>query len=104
VEEEMSELKIAIRNFESENNPGNAKELQKDIEDEYGDLIFSLINYARFLHVDAENALELTNKKFIQRFTQMETQALQNGKNLNDMSLQEMDVIWNSIKQQRKQQ
>ena len=65
--------------------------------------MFSLINYARFLQVDAENALERTNKKFIHRFTQMEQQALQNGKNLNDMTLQEMDAIWNIIKQQRPQ-
>ena len=51
--------------------------------------------------MDAENALERTNKKFIHRFTQMEQQALQNGKDLNDMTLQEMDSIWNTIKQQR---
>jgi len=70
-------------------------------EEEMGDLIFSLINYARFLQVDAENALERTNKKFIQRFTKMEQQALQTGKSLNEMTLQEMDAIWNTIKQQR---
>ena len=73
------------------------------MEGEFGDLVFSLINYARFLHVDAENALEKTNKKFIHRFTQMEQKALQSGKNLNDMTLQEMDAIWTTIKQQRPQ-
>jgi len=54
------------------------------------------------LQIDAENALEKTNKKFIHRFTQMEQQALQSGKNLNDMTLQEMDAIWTTIKQQRR--
>jgi len=57
-----------------------------------------LINYARFLRVDAENALEVTNKKFIRRFTQMEEDATQSGKDLADMTLTEMDSIWNSIK------
>lgn len=90
VEEEMRELKSAIET-------GN----QANTEDEFGDVVFSLINYARFLQVDAENALEKTNKKFIHRFTKMEQLALQSGKNLNEMTLQEMDAIWNSVKQQR---
>ena len=64
-------------------------------------MLFSLVNFARFLKVDAENALEITNKKFIARFTQMEQLALGKGKNLNEMSLEEMDSIWNEIKQQR---
>jgi MazG family protein len=89
VEEEMNELKEAIQTGE-----------QERIEDEYGDLIFSLINYARFLQVDAENALERTNKKFIYRFTEMEKLALRKGYNLNDMSLEEMDAIWNTVKLQ----
>ena len=55
---------------------------QDDIEEEVGDLFFSVINYVRFLNVDAENALELTNKKFINRFTKMEKLAADNGKNL----------------------
>ena len=73
---------------------------QARIEEEFGDLMFSMINYARFLRVDAENALERTNKKFIHRFTQMEQQALSEGKDLQKMTLTEMDSIWNSIKQQ----
>lgn len=73
---------------------------QKEIEEEFGDLLFSLVNFARFLNIDAENALEVTNKKFIQRFTQMEEQALAGGKDLAQMSLQEMDAIWNDIKRQ----
>lgn len=70
------------------------------IEEEFGDLMFSLINYARFLQIDAENALERTNKKFISRFTRMEQAASQQGKLLADMTLQEMDDIWNEIKKQ----
>ena len=92
VEEEMTELKSAI-----------AGGSHAEMEEEFGDVVFSLINYARFLQIDAENALEKTNKKFIHRFTQMEEKALQSGKNLNDMTLQEMDAIWNLIKQQRPQ-
>ena len=75
---------------------------KKDIEEETGDLFFSLINYARFLQVDAENALELTNKKFIKRFTAMEKIAAENGQNLADMTLVEMDTMWNQIKSQNK--
>jgi MazG family protein len=90
VEEEMKELKDVIDSNQ-----------QAKVEEEFGDLIFSMINYARFLQVDAENALERTNKKFIHRFTQMEQQALNSGKDLQEMSLEEMDAIWNSIKQQR---
>ena len=73
----------------------------ESIEDEYGDLVFSLINYARFLHIDAENALERTNKKFIDRFSRMEQAAIARGKNLPEMSLGEMDEIWNQIKKQK---
>jgi XTP/dITP diphosphohydrolase len=89
VEEEIGELKDVIETGQ-----------QDKIEEEFGDLVFSLINYARFLQVDAENALERTNKKFIHRFTRMEQKALANGKDLNKMTLEEMDAIWNSIKQQ----
>lgn len=92
VEEETNELKVAM-------NRGD----QEQIEEEFGDLLFSLVNYARFLQVDAENALERTNKKFIHRFTQMEKAALDQGRDLAGMSLQEMDAIWDSIKKQRDQ-
>ena len=70
------------------------------MEDELGDVFFSLINFARFLQLDAENALERTNKKFISRFTKMEREANNTGKSLSDMSLQEMDAIWDRIKHQ----
>ena len=74
----------------------------EEIEEELGDLFFSLINYARFINVDAENALELTNKKFIDRFTKMEKSADNLGKKLANMSLEEMDDMWNEIKKQKK--
>jgi len=90
VDEESMELRDAV-----------AAGDQNKVEDEFGDLLFSLINYARFLHIDAENALERTNKKFISRFTGMEQKALAAGRNLNDMTLEEMDAIWNTIKQQQ---
>lgn len=85
--EEMEELKEVV-----------ALQDAVKTEEEFGDLVFSLINYARFLQIDAEQALERTNKKFISRFTQMEAAALAQHKNLTDMSLEEMDAIWNSIK------
>jgi MazG family protein len=97
VEEEMDELKAAIADWQSTDQDDSTIE-HKKVEEEFGDLIFSLINYARFLRVDAENALEVTNKKFIRRFTQMEKEATQSGKDLADMTLTEMDSIWNSIK------
>jgi XTP/dITP diphosphohydrolase len=75
---------------------------QDDIEEELGDLFFSIINYARFINVDAENALELTNKKFIRRFTEMENIANVQGKNLYNMSIDEMDRMWTTIKQKIK--
>ena len=87
VEEEQQELFEAIKS-------GDANK----IEDELGDVFFSLVNFARFLQVDAENALERTNKKFIDRFTKMEEAAKLNGKQLHDLSLEEMDAIWNQIK------
>jgi len=93
VDEEIAELKSAIVDGD-----------QAKIEEEFGDVVFSMVNYARFLQVDAENALERTNKKFIRRFTEMEQLALQHGKDLHSMTLQEMDAIWNSIKQQRSEQ
>lgn len=71
---------------------------QEKAENEFGDLLFSLINYARFLNINPENALERTNKKFIQRFSYLENKAKEEGKNLKDMTLTEMDVYWNEAK------
>jgi XTP/dITP diphosphohydrolase len=87
VEEETNELHAAVAEGDSDK-----------IEDEFGDLVFSLINYARFLRIDPENALERTNKKFIDRFKKMETEALKQSKNLDEMTLEQMDAIWNTIK------
>jgi MazG family protein len=78
------------------------QENQLHIEEEIGDVLFSIINYARFVNVDAENALELTNKKFIHRFSRMEEMALSNQRELSEMSLEEMDRLWNTIKNQNK--
>lgn len=91
VEEEMGELQEAIVGGK-----------QAEIEDEFGDVLFSLANYARFLQIDAEGALEKTNKKFIKRFQEMESIALASGKQLSAMSLDEMDAIWNQVKIQMK--
>ena len=63
-----------------------------------GDLLFSIINYSRFLNVDPENALELTNKKFLSRFTSMEMEAAQKGQMLHDMSLDDMEKLWINAK------
>ena len=90
VKEEMAELLEAIDQKDAANT-----------EEEFGDLVFSLINYARFLQVDAETALEKTNKKFISRFKTMEEEATSKGKSLQDMTLAEMDAIWNSIKKKK---
>ena len=87
VKEEEAELQEVIATGE-----------QVKMEEEFGDLLFSLVNFARFLNIDAENALEVTNKKFIKRFTQMESFAQEKGKPLADMTLEEMDDIWNQIK------
>ena len=91
IKEEEAELLDAVQSGD-----------QKNIEEEIGDLLFSIVNYARFVNVDAENALALTNKKFFNRFTSMEQMALTNGKALTDMNLEEMDELWNNIKQQNK--
>jgi MazG family protein len=87
VEEEIAELKYA----ESTGNPDL-------IEDELGDVLFSLVNYSRFLQVDAENALERTNKKFIHRFTEMERLIREEGFIMHDMTLTELDAYWNRVK------
>lgn len=87
VEEELAELKV-------EEHHQN----QEKMEDEFGDVLFSLINYARWIGVNPENALEKTNKKFIKRFQWMEQQTKADGKNLSDMSLTEMDQYWDAAK------
>jgi XTP/dITP diphosphohydrolase len=87
VQEELSELNEEVKNNHTDN-----------IESEFGDVLFSMINYARFIGVNPENALEKTNKKFINRFQYLEKVAKKEGKELSDMSLTEMDVYWNESK------
>ena len=87
VEEEIGELKEEISNKN-----------QDAIEDEFGDVLFSLINYARFLNINPENALERTNKKFIKRFQYLEKKAKGLQKSLSEMTLAEMDVYWDEAK------
>jgi XTP/dITP diphosphohydrolase len=88
VEEELHELKAEI----------DSNEAHEKIESEFGDLMFSLINYARFIGVNPEDALEKTNKKFIKRFQYLESEAKKEGKDLSEMTLAEMDEYWNRAK------
>ncbi len=86
VNEELAELKVEV-------------EAKSDkIEDEFGDVLFSMINYARFLGINPEDALEKTNKKFIKRFQYLETKSAKDGKQMGEMTLEEMDVYWNRAK------
>ncbi|MDP2058810.1 MAG: nucleoside triphosphate pyrophosphohydrolase [Flavobacteriaceae bacterium] len=87
VVEELAELQVELKNENTEK-----------IEAEFGDVLFSMINYARFMGVNPENALERTNKKFIKRFQYLESKALEIGKKLSEMTLAEMDVYWNESK------
>jgi XTP/dITP diphosphohydrolase len=87
VKEEMEELQEAV-----------ALQDHARIQEEFGDLSFALVNYARFLQLDAENSLELANRKFIRRFTRMEQEAQSRGRSLAEMTLEEMDGIWDEIK------
>ena len=89
VEEELKEFHDEVVN----------KSSKEKIEDEFGDVLFSLINYARFLDINPEDSLEKTNKKFIRRFQYIEIEATKAGKKLNEMSLEEMDVYWNKAKE-----
>jgi len=84
--EEIEEFKTEVENKSNK------------IEDEFGDVLFSLINYGRFLNLNPEDALEKTNKKFIKRFQYMEAETKKEGKTLSKMSLNEMDVYWNKAK------
>jgi len=88
LQEELGELKHEI----------NASNIEK-MEEEFGDVLFSMVNYARFLKINPENALERTNKKFIKRFQYLEQKAKESNKTLKEMTLQEMDVFWNEAKE-----
>ena len=73
-------------------------EQSPDLEGEFGDVLFSLINAARLYKINPENALEKTNKKFIRRFNYLEERTIKQGKDLRQMSLEEMDVFWDEAK------
>ncbi len=88
VQEEMAELKYEVENSGS----------KEKMEDELGDLLFALVNYSRYIGVNPEDALERTNKKFIRRFQFIETESVKDGKNIESMTLEEMDAYWNKAK------
>ncbi|HQO50729.1 MAG TPA: MazG nucleotide pyrophosphohydrolase domain-containing protein, partial [Bacteroidales bacterium] len=88
VEEELDELKHEVSTNASVDR----------IEDEFGDLLFALVNYARYIGVNPEDALERTNRKFRSRFQYIEKIALSHNKQLHEMSLEEMDELWNEAK------
>ncbi|MBC9811730.1 nucleoside triphosphate pyrophosphohydrolase [Crocinitomicaceae bacterium CZZ-1] len=88
VEEELQELQVEV------------DAASDQVEEEFGDVLFSMINYARFLDVNPENALEKTNKKFIARFQKMEEMAIQNKQSISDLSFEELDHYWNQAKQE----
>ncbi len=87
VQEELTELQVEVNNDNQERK-----------ESEFGDVLFALINYARFINVNPENALENTNKKFIKRFQLMENNINKDGKKIHEMNLKELDVYWNTTK------
>jgi XTP/dITP diphosphohydrolase len=97
VNEELGELTEAVGHWENDLSENN----KEKVEEELGDVFFSLVNYARFLHTDAEQALERTNRKFISRFREMEAVALKQGRQLHNMTLSEMDELWNNINRQK---
>lgn len=101
VKEELAEFEAEIRRnahaLESE-NPEEKKQVRADMEGEFGDLLFSLVNAARLYHIHPDNALERTNQKFISRFTYLEQEVKKQGRSLSEMTLDEMEAIWQESK------
>jgi|TARA_R110000764_G_scaffold43745_2_gene98412 XTP/dITP diphosphohydrolase len=93
-EQVWEKVQEELEEFQDEVQQGNADAM----ESEFGDVLFSMVNYARFLNINPENALERTNKKFIKRFQYLENKAKEQGKALKDMTLSEMDVFWEEAK------
>ncbi|MEL6304849.1 MAG: nucleoside triphosphate pyrophosphohydrolase [Bacteroidota bacterium] len=91
----FAKLTEELEEFQDEVKGGDPSKM----ESEFGDVLFSMVNYARFLDINPENALERTNKKFIKRFQYLEKKAKESGKTLKEMSLKEMDVFWEEAKQ-----
>lgn len=94
-EQVFEKLKEELGELQEEVEANNADQM----ESEFGDVLFSMVNYARFLKINPENALERTNKKFIKRFQYLEQKAKEAGKRMSDMTLAEMDVYWEEAKQ-----
>ena len=97
-EQVWDKVKEEIEEVEAEIKSGN----KEDLEKEFGDLLFSVVNAARLYGVNPENALERTNRKFISRFNHLEQRAKELGRNLKDMTLEEMDAIWDEAKKLEK--
>ena len=97
VQEELSELQVEVAK-------ADRGDISACVEEEFGDVIFALINYARFLHIHPEDALEKTNRKFITRFQLLENMVKKDGLSLPDMSLEEMDVYWEKAKRIKNEQ
>ena len=94
-EQVFEKLKEELGEFQEEVEANDTDKM----ESEFGDVLFSMVNYARFLKINPENALERTNKKFIKRFQYLEAKAKELGKSMSDMTLAEMDVFWEEAKQ-----
>jgi XTP/dITP diphosphohydrolase len=93
-EQVFEKVKEELHEFETERKNNNTKEAEK----EFGDVLFSLSNYARFLNINPEDALEQTNKKFISRFAHMENRVKEQGRQIADCKLEELDGYWNEAK------
>ncbi|MCD8407440.1 nucleoside triphosphate pyrophosphohydrolase [Tenacibaculum dicentrarchi] len=98
IQEEIQELNQEINIKNKGDNNNNQADNQERIEKEFGDVLFSLINYANLMKVNPENALEKTNKKFINRFQYLEEEAKKQGKEISDMTLNEMNTYWEKSK------
>ena len=104
VEEEIKELQaeeqIADNSTDNASQKSNIQNQNPNIQTEFGDVLFALINYARFININPDTALETANRKFKRRFEYMEKQAKENGKPLQDMNIEEMEELWQESKRQ----
>ncbi|MCE2848109.1 MAG: nucleoside triphosphate pyrophosphohydrolase [bacterium] len=98
VKEEMEEVRAEVEQHDAADQSNQIGHQKNKIEEEIGDLLFSVINYARFLDIDPDNALARTNKKFLTRFQSMEKIIIDKGQRMTDLSLDQMDEIWNEVK------
>ena len=98
MQEELAELQVEVASMHSAKDEESKSKIHYKLESELGDVLFALINYARFLNINSEDALEKTNKKFMFRFNYMEQKIKAQGKTLAGSTLDEMDVYWNEAK------